>query len=46
MNTLAKKLAPAWPRVDFWFVVTVITLAILFILLISTDIQCLFCQFF
>ena len=34
MNTLAQKLVPAWPRIDFWLVVTIVTLAVLFILLI------------
>jgi iron(III) transport system permease protein len=34
MNTLAKKLVPAWPRIEFWSIITIVTLAVLFILLI------------
>ena len=46
MSTLTKKLIPAWPRIDFWSVMTVVTLAILFILLILPIFSVFFVSFF
>jgi len=34
MRALSQKIIPAWPRIDFWAIVTLLTLAVLFILLI------------
>lgn len=46
MKTLVRKLVPAWPRIDFWLIVTIVTLAVLFILLILPIFSVFFVSFF